>query len=253
MDAPLLNDRLSRIQTRWSLVIDAHQGQADAATRAQAALMQRYHGAIYRYILGAVRDANVADDLAQDFALRLVRGDFKKADPDRGRFRDFIKTAVYHLIVDYQRRRREAQLSSGLPEPADEESTLTSDRAFLERWKQELIDRAWEGLAQVEQASGQPFNTLLRYRAEHPEVRSAQMAELLEEKLGKPMTEVAIRKALQRARERFADLLLEEVARSLQTDSREAVEQELMDLDLLSYCKPALDRFGARKDGGQAD
>src|SRR4051812_88927 len=94
--------RLSQIHTRWSLVFEAHQDPGDQARRAQQALVQRYGTAIYRYILGAVRDPDVAQDLAQDFALRLVSGDFHKADPGKGRFRDLLKTSLYRMIIDYQ-------------------------------------------------------------------------------------------------------------------------------------------------------
>jgi hypothetical protein len=38
-------------------------------------------------------------------------------------------------------------------------------------------------------------------------------------------------------------LLLDEVARSLETADREWLRQELLDLDLLGYCGPALDRW----------
>jgi hypothetical protein len=51
-----------------------------------------------------------------------------------------------------------------------------------------------------------------------------------------------VRKALQRARESFAGLLLEEVARSLGPEPGVALEQELRELDLLKYCQPALVR-----------
>jgi RNA polymerase sigma-70 factor (ECF subfamily) len=246
-----MSRRLSQIQTRWSLVFQAHETQADARTRAQGALMQRYHGAIYRYILAAVRDHNKADDIAGEFALRLVRGSFKNANPERGRFRDFIKTAVSNLITDMYRKKEPGPIPPGA-EGAIEGGELPSDKEFTDRWRQELLDRAWDGLAQVEQEAGQPFYTLLRYRAENPDVRAAQMGVVLKEQLGKEMTELAVRKALQRARERFADLLLEEVARSLQSSLQdstvEAIEQELIDLDLLAYCRSALERFG-RKEG----
>jgi RNA polymerase sigma-70 factor (ECF subfamily) len=243
-----LSSRLSQIQTRWSLVFLAHQNEADAATRARAALVQRYHGAIYRYLLGAVRDPHVADDLAQDFFLRLVRGDFKRANREHGLFRKFLKTSLYHLVVDHQRRRSAHQMAEGCPEPWVESPTAEAEREFAARWREELLDRAWDALAELEQESHQPYYTLLRYRAEHPDVRSAQMGVALKDKLGKELSEVAVRKTLQRARERFADLLLKEVARSLQTTAVEAVEQELIDLDLLSYCRSALERF-ARKEG----
>ena len=54
-----------------------------------------------------------------------------------------------------------------------------------------------------------------------------------------------VRKLLHRARKLFADLLVEEVARSLGTPDAEPLEQELMDLDLLEYCRSALERITA--------
>jgi RNA polymerase sigma-70 factor (ECF subfamily) len=240
-----LPHRLSRISTCWSLVFQAHKGQADAAGLAQQALVQRYCGAIYRYLLGALRDPDAADDLSQEFALRLVRGDFKNADPGRGRFRDFVRTSLFHLIVDYQKRRQSGPraLPDDAPDRAAEAADLTSDREFLARWREELMSRAWEGLAEMEREAGQPYYTVLRFKAENPDVRSAEAARLLGVQLGKPLTDVGVRKTLERARDRFADLLLDEVARSLQTAEADRLEQELIDLDLLPYCKPALERY----------
>jgi RNA polymerase sigma-70 factor (ECF subfamily) len=240
-----LDNHISQIATRWSLVFQAHQGQPDAVTVAQQELMQRYCGAIYRYLLGALRNADAADDLSQEFALRFVRGDFKRADPGRGRFRDFLKTALFHLVVDHQRRQKggHQQILSGISEPAVEESIgADADREFLNRWREELLSRSWEALAKIEKESGQIFYSVLRYRAEHPKARSAEMAAALQKSLGRPFTDANVRQTLRRAREKFADLLLEEVSRSLQTSSAERLEQELIDLDLLAYCRSALDR-----------
>ena len=163
MNATDLPNRLSQMDTRWSLLFDAHQDQADIAQRAQEALIRRYSGAIYRYLLGAVRDTNVADDLAQEFALRLVRGDFRRADPNLGRFRDFVKTSLYHLIVDHQRRRVALPLP---PELGGREDEQKADREFTARWREGLLNRAWEGLSAHENETGQPFYTVLRYRSE---------------------------------------------------------------------------------------
>jgi hypothetical protein len=56
------------------------------------------------------------------------------------------------------------------------------------------------------------------------------------------LTAVGVRQLLHRARERFADLLLEEVAQSLDAPTPELLEQELIDLRLLDCCRTALER-----------
>jgi DNA-directed RNA polymerase specialized sigma24 family protein len=73
------------------------------------------------YAVAVLRDPDAADEVFQEFALKFVRGDFGQATPDRGRFRSFLKTTLYHLIVDYQRRRqklaRQAPLATDQPSP----------------------------------------------------------------------------------------------------------------------------------------
>jgi hypothetical protein len=104
--------------------------------------------------------------------------------------------------------------------------------------------RAWEGLERVERQTGQPLYTVLRFRTDHPGVRSPRMADQLSQRLGKPVTAEWVRKRLFHARQQFTDFLLAEVARSLGQPSREELEQELVGLGLLDYCRPALERRG---------
>src|SRR5262249_53729358 len=159
MDDQELNSRLSQITTCWSMVLKAHQGEAAAVPTAQRLLMERYGGAVYRYLLAALRNADAADELAQEFALRFLRGDFKRADPERGRFRDFLKTAVLNLIIDYQRRqavRRAQALDSG-HEPADSDNLASRlDHDFLNSWRSELLTRAWDRLARPQGQTRRP-------------------------------------------------------------------------------------------------
>src|SRR5437762_760286 len=86
-----LSEHLSRIRTRLTVWLEAHQGEGAAAIAARQQLVLRYYGAVYRYLLGMLHDPAVAEDLTQEFAVRLLRGDFKHFDPQRGRFRDFLK------------------------------------------------------------------------------------------------------------------------------------------------------------------
>jgi RNA polymerase sigma factor (sigma-70 family) len=240
------DSHLSRIQTAWSMVRRAH-GDHTAVQSAQQTLLDRYGGAVRRYALAALRDEDGADDVFQEFALRFVRGDFGKADPQRGRFRAFVKTIVYRLIVDYQRRRkkrlREGPMHSNIAEPVLERDEVPmDDAAFRTSWRDEVLARCWLKLADEEQRTGKPHHTVLRYRVDHPDLHSPELAAGLSEKLGKPTAAGAARVLLHRAREAFAELLLDEVMDSLADGSLAEAEDELIELDLLEYCRPALDR-----------
>ena len=79
-------------------------------------------------------------------------------------------------------------------------------------------------------------------RIENPDMSSARIAEELHATLGKPLTAAWVRKNLQRAHEKFADLLLDEVAASLEDAKGEALNEELRELDLLKYCQSAVAR-----------
>lgn len=241
MDQPKATPPLNEIATLWTIVHQAHHGPTERVGPAQQELMERYSGSVYRYLLGALRDKDAADDLFQEFALRFLRGDFRNANPERGRFRDFVKTALYHLIVDYQNRRKAAPVSMAVEEKGLEPVTYDlsySEQEFLLSWRNEVLGRAWEALA----ADSQIYYQVLRFRAEHPDLSSAQMAEQLGPAMAKPVKPDWVRQTLKRARDRFADLLLAELASSLDHPSRERLEEELTDLHLLHYCQEALQR-----------
>jgi RNA polymerase sigma-70 factor (ECF subfamily) len=245
MDPDNLQQRLSRISTSWTMVLAAHQGRLDGAAAELAGLLMRYSGAAYRYLLGAVRDANVADELSQEFALRGLRGDFRRADPKRGRFRDYLRTALSRLVSDYHRARQAwpRQLSPDAPEPAVPNQERDEEASFLASWREDLLERTWKALAQ----SNAAYHTVLRFRIENPDIAAPQMAEQLTTQLGKTYTAAAMRKTLQRAHEKYTELLLDEVSASLSDASAPALRQELQELDLLRYCLPSLER---RERGG---
>lgn len=250
-----LHERLSSIKTSWSKLFQAHQGESDAATSARQQLLLRYYKAVYRYLLGAVCDPAAAEELTQEFAVRFLRGDFRRADPRQGRFRDFLRTALRHLAMDHWQNKEKAlpplPPDGAGPAPAGRPPD-DLDREFLDHWREELLARTWEALAQAQEEAGQPYHTVLRCKTRHPEWRSAQLAELVGAEAGRAYTEVGVRQLLRRARVRFAQLLVEEVARSLETSDPARLEQELIDLSLLDYCRSALERRAGAEGGAGA-
>jgi RNA polymerase sigma-70 factor (ECF subfamily) len=239
------NHHLSDIETVWTEVHEAHRRQGSAAEQIRNRLLMRYYGAVYDYLLGMLHDATEAEELTQEFAVRFLRGDFGGADPRRGRFRDFLKTAVRHLVIDRWRQKKKEKDKG--PKPLGKAAARATvaglgddDPIFVHAWREALMAKAWRALARLEEVTGQPYHTLLRAKSENPELRSAQLAQQQSAQLGKEVTEAAVRQTLHRARQRFTKLLLDEVAGSLPTADPKALEQELIELGLLDFCRYAL-------------
>ena len=236
--------RLSIIPTQWSLVHLAHHGPTEAQQSARQQLLDRYGEAVRRYLRKLLQDPDAVDELFQEFALRLLKGDLRGANPEHGRFRNYVKGTLFHLIADFRKQR---QRWPG-PLPGDDSALAAnpqdadSDRSFVESWCDHLLARSWAALAEIEAGTGQPCYAVLRFRADHPEMRAPQLAEELTARLGRAFTAAGVRQILHRARGKFAALLLDEVANSLKSPTAEQVTEELAELGLLDYCQPALEQ-----------
>jgi RNA polymerase sigma-70 factor (ECF subfamily) len=225
--------RLSQIATRWSLLWQA-RGGGDAGRAAWGELLLRYHAPVYRYLRGLVRDEAEAEELCQEFALRFLRGDFRRADPDRGRFRDYLKVALRHLAGERSRRPRPLPLNSdpSLPTP----DAAADGERFQQFWRAELLNRAWAALAERSAAQGDLFYEVLRLKSDDPARTSEVLAAELARRHGRPFTAEGVRQTLHRARVKFVDLLRAEVAASVPTVDPAEVDAELAELGLLVYC-----------------
>ena len=177
----------------------------------------------------------MADDLAQEFAYRFVRGDFRNADPAKGRFRDYLKTALRNLINDHFRKQKNDAVSLDQNQCLADSLHESLADEFVEGWRGELLARAWSALKDFESVKSNHYYTVLRYRADHPELGSVEMAELLSKKLDLAVSSDWIRQKLHRARGKFAEFLKDEVRSTLPGSTKIDVESELAELRLLKY------------------
>jgi RNA polymerase sigma factor (sigma-70 family) len=233
--------RLEDIGTEWGLLEQAH-GATDAAATARNALVLRYARAIRNYVGALVKDPADADEVAQEVLVRLLRGQFAAANPQRGRFRNMLAVAAHNLVRNYwQKKRRQAAVdldvgalpAAELPPQAETEATAA--------WRQSMLDLAWKALEEYERTtSGSVAWTVLRLRAEHPADDSEQLAGRLSEKTGRTFRPTAARQQLRRARVRFAQALIEEVARGLEDPTPVRVEEELIEVGLMEYVQDFL-------------
>ena len=93
-------------------------------------------------------------------------GDFARANPERGRFRDLLKVAVRNMVRTYWSRK---QRRTGVPldvdqlplEPADE----SGDEEWNAAWRRSLLQMTWAALEAYERSQpGSVVYTVLRLR-----------------------------------------------------------------------------------------
>ncbi len=236
--------RLSRISTLWTLLERAHDPPTDNAALARRALLLRYSGAAYSYLLGAVRDEEAAMELFQEFALRILRGDFRGADPARGSFRAYVKTALINLVNEYWRRRRNepVALVADPAAPSDTPAEESTDE-FAAAWKRQLMDCAWDALRDENLV----LHTVLFLHVQNNQISSQSVADEIARKFDRDCTANNARVMLHRARDKFAELLLEQVRQSMPQSTVQDLVTELRELNLLKQCESAMAKRGMKQ------
>lgn len=239
-DSP--TEDFSGIATRWSLVLLANRGTVTSAGPARNELVMKYRRAIRAYLGAVLRDDHAADELTQDVVLRLLRGDFGSATPEKGSFRNYLKVAVRNMARTYWQRRLR-----GAAVPLDEDAIVVAgedaadDPVWDYDWRTAVLHAAWGALRDHDAATpGCVYYQVLKLRSENPELTSGALAQRLSEATGTNYTAANTRQQLHRARFRFAELLVREVAHSLDWPLPDAVEQELIDLGLIKYVRDYL-------------
>lgn len=210
--------------TRWSLIARA-TGDGGEARKALDELCRLYWPAVYAMYRAEGVESERARDLTQGlFADLLARDDLGRADPERGRFRAFLRTCARNWLANQHARDRAIQRGGGATtfsfDVTDEEqrlrhepvSRLDAAAMFERRWAQAVIERALERLADEEQEAGRgAVFGVLRPSLEGDRL-DRSWAELAVE-LG--TTEGALRVAVHRLRKRFRERLEAEVRDTL--------------------------------------
>ena len=230
--------RLSNITTNWDELIAAHDEDhlGDAGANLRGEILRRYANCIFQYILGATKSHHAAEDLTQEFALRFVRGDFRNVNPAQGRFRDYLKTSLRNLVTDFFRVKTNVESLEKLGDEQLGAVVLESlEVAFAEQWRQRVLGITWNSLQKFEQSKNTCYYSVLFLRTEHPSSSSDDLAALFSEQKGQQVSAAWIRQTLRRARAKFAELLIEEVSKTLNSSSSHEIRDELAELGLKKY------------------
>ena len=223
--------------THWSVVLQA-QGESPAAHEALEDLCRTYWRPIYGFVRREGARPEEAKDITQGFfALILERKDFSSVRQEKGRLRSFLLAALKHFMAN--ERRDAAALKRGggralLPldeaeaydvSDFDGSDMLSADLLYDRKWAFTVLDRVFARLREESQGSAnapllQRLNELLSDEPDRP-----SQAEIASE-FG--MTENAVKQAFHRLRQRYRELLRQEVANTVATPAE--IEGELRHL-----------------------
>lgn len=223
------------VTTRWSVVVSAREKNSPEAARALEQLCQAYWFPLYAHVRRLGHSPADAEDLTQSFFARLLEKDWLAvADRERGRFRSFLLGSLKHFLANEWDKAR-AQKRGGhlrsvsLDAPVGEERLQhepaakgSPDREFDRRWALTLLDAVLARLEEEFTQAGKAklFGQLkLSLGSDRAEVNYTRLAGEL------AMSEGAVRVAVHRLRQRYRELLRDEIAQTVATASE--VEDEL--------------------------
>ncbi len=223
--------------THWSVVLEA-QGRTSAAQAALDKLCRTY----WRPIYGFLRRKGIAPEEAKDltqgfFALLLERRDLHAVRKEKGRLRSYLLTSVKHFLTNERNRAMAIKRGQGqklIPledlrererigyEPTD---TLAADKIYEHRWALSVLDQVLRRLGDEYRDAGnvQLFDRLQKSLTDDSDRPSP--ADTARE-LG--MTESAVRQAAYRLRQRYRQILREEIAHTVMVPGD--IEDELRHL-----------------------
>ncbi len=145
--------------TRWSLFLE-DSAHPEKRQELWESLATSYWKPVYGYVRARWAKTNDdALDATQEFFLWMLESEFvKQADPQRGRFRGFMKTALANFMTDLERKKSALKRGGArtlLPINGDEDEQIpeladTAGRAPEEildgLWRDELLERAVSAL-----------------------------------------------------------------------------------------------------------
>jgi len=210
--------------TQWSVVLAA-QGRSPGADEALEKLCRTYWWPLYGFVRRNGYTPEEAQDLTQGFfALLLERRDLDVVRREKGRLRSYLLVSLKNFLAKARRselavKRGEGRALVSLDEllrreradlePAD---TLSADRIYERRWALTLLEQVLTRLESEYRAAGNAklFDCLREFLSDEPGRRS--QADVATE-LG--MTENAVKQAFHRLRQRYRQLLRDEIAQTV--------------------------------------
>jgi RNA polymerase sigma-70 factor (ECF subfamily) len=222
------------LTTHWSVVLAAARDATPKATEALEELCRTYWYPLYAYLRRRGQSPEDAEDLVQSFFCSLLTGTSLAAvSPEKGRFRTFLLAGINHFLANEWRRATAIKHGGNLrfvPLDGPAAETLyqaepgtdaTPERLYERRCALALLDKALERLRQEAVAAGKGdlFEQLKVFITDKTDSGAYPAVAA---RLG--MTEVAVRVAVHRLRQRYGEGLRAEIAQTVAAPAEVADE-----------------------------
>jgi RNA polymerase sigma factor (sigma-70 family) len=223
--------------THWTVVLDTASQDSKLAGQALNRLCQTYWQPIYTFIRRQGHSPEDAKDLTQEFFARLLEKEYLKVvDRQKGKFRSFLLVVLKRFLANEwdkancQKRAGHWQVlaiqddaeQSCLAELVDH---WTPEQAYDHRWARTVLQLVMNSLAgeTANEGKAEFFALAKPFLTGEAEPNSYPP---LAQTMG--MTEGALRVAIHRLRQRYREILSQEIGKTVQ--GPEAVEEELRHL-----------------------
>jgi RNA polymerase sigma factor (sigma-70 family) len=224
--------------THWSLVLAAGDSSSPQHEQALSILCKNYWFPLYAYLRRRGHNTHNAEDYTQMFFAQMLEKRYlRKVDPEPGRFRSFLLTAMKHFLAnEYDRAHTlkrgggKKHLSLDFQNAEDQYARepchhLSPEKLYEKSWALTVLER-----------------TMTRLEADYSDMNKQKLFGCLKVYLGAEgssipyrdvalelgMTEGAVKVSVHRLRKRCQELLRDEIAQTI--TRRDQVDEELQSL-----------------------
>jgi RNA polymerase sigma factor (sigma-70 family) len=212
--------------THWTMVLHAGHSDTTRAQKALESLCQTYWYPLYAYVRRRGYSPEDAEDLTQGFFARLLElHSLADVQREKGKFRSFLLASLNHFLSDEWDRSRAQKRGHGLVvsletgaaetrfgrEPAD---NSTPEKLFDRQWAMTLLEAVLKRLQGEYESSGKGALFMALRFSIMGEKSDAPYAKLAAE-VG--LSEEALRVTIHRLRQRYRQLLRDEIAQTVAT------------------------------------